>query len=658
MAHLVLPDAVNAAEPLLDPVRVPRQVVVDHQVGALQVQALTGGVGGDQDAHVLVLGEQLLVFAPFLPPDAAVDPDHRLVPAQQRPDVVDQVGEGVLVLGEDDDLAQCAVGVVQQVAVVEQRAQFGPLPVGAGPADPAGQLLKICEDLDLVVQLRHRARCGCGVDDVLFETLQFRAGQVVEAIVEAGLEILVVRTPAEELVQPTAQVALLPQAGVRDLAAPFLQPAAAAFETAPDGLGAGREAALQHGQREADGVAAAPLAGPFQVIGAAHLLAHVLGDRLVQVLLALGQVVRNGVRPPLREQRAALHREQLFLDHPPHQVARIDRVHAVAVLPLEPVTVQQRQEQLEILLLARVRGRGHEQQVPGDQAERLAEFVALGALEFVAVVVRRHAVRLVNDHQVPVGLVQLLAKLLRSRQLVHPGDQQRMLDEYVRVQRGFDHRAGEQFEPQAELLKQFLLPLLHQAPGGDHQAPGQVTAQHQLLDVEPGHDRLAGSRVVGEQEAQRRARQHLPVDGLDLVRQRPQVARCHGQHRIEQRGVPDPQRLRRQPPRLRIAVECVYPRRALQSDPRLMLPPHHGLTCLPVRVAIRDDQRVRTDPFRRHDVDGASTGNSPHPGARCQLLQPGPHDVFEPRPIAVRPVRHASQPLRRCEPQPGKRYSR
>ena len=45
----MLADAVDAPEPLLDPVRVPRQVVVDHQVRGLEVQALAGRVGGEQD---------------------------------------------------------------------------------------------------------------------------------------------------------------------------------------------------------------------------------------------------------------------------------------------------------------------------------------------------------------------------------------------------------------------------------------------------------------------------------------------------------------------------------------------------------------------------------------------------------------------------------
>ena len=44
-----LTNAVNPSEALLEPVRVPRDVVVDHQVGSLEVHALTGRVGGQQN---------------------------------------------------------------------------------------------------------------------------------------------------------------------------------------------------------------------------------------------------------------------------------------------------------------------------------------------------------------------------------------------------------------------------------------------------------------------------------------------------------------------------------------------------------------------------------------------------------------------------------
>ena len=60
MTNLGLSDAVDTAETLLDPVRVPRQVVVHHQVGTLQVDALACGVRGDEHLHFGIVLEGLL----------------------------------------------------------------------------------------------------------------------------------------------------------------------------------------------------------------------------------------------------------------------------------------------------------------------------------------------------------------------------------------------------------------------------------------------------------------------------------------------------------------------------------------------------------------------------------------------------------------------
>jgi hypothetical protein len=55
VADLGLADAVDAAEALLQPVRVPREVVVNHEVGPLQVDTFAGGVGGEQHLHLGVV---------------------------------------------------------------------------------------------------------------------------------------------------------------------------------------------------------------------------------------------------------------------------------------------------------------------------------------------------------------------------------------------------------------------------------------------------------------------------------------------------------------------------------------------------------------------------------------------------------------------------
>ena len=113
-ADLLLADAVDAAEALLDPVRVPGQVVVDHQVRGLQVEALARGVGGEQDVAVLVVGELLGDLAPLAAPDAAVDRADRLVAPEHGADPLAEVLERVAMLGEDDQLARrLAAGALQ-----------------------------------------------------------------------------------------------------------------------------------------------------------------------------------------------------------------------------------------------------------------------------------------------------------------------------------------------------------------------------------------------------------------------------------------------------------------------------------------------------------------------------------------------------------------
>lgn len=73
MTHFRLPDTVNAPKTLFQSVGVPRQIVVDHQVRALQVDALPCRVRGDENERFFVLREGFLRFAPFFAPDAAVD---------------------------------------------------------------------------------------------------------------------------------------------------------------------------------------------------------------------------------------------------------------------------------------------------------------------------------------------------------------------------------------------------------------------------------------------------------------------------------------------------------------------------------------------------------------------------------------------------------
>jgi len=98
--------------------------------------------------------------------------------------------------------------------------------------------------------------------------------------------------------------------------------------------------------------------------------------------------------------------------------------------------------------------------------------------------------------------------------------------------------------------------LLGEAARAHDQATLQVAAGDQLLDQQTRHNRLAGTGVVGEQEAQRLARQHRFVDGGDLVRQRLDQRGMHSQQGIEQVGQADAIGFRHQAKERAIGIEA------------------------------------------------------------------------------------------------------
>ena len=52
---------------------------------------------------------------------------------------------------------------------------------------------------------------------------------------------------------------------------------------------------MQDGEREADGEAALVVAFLLEPVGSVHLIAHVLGNRVVEVFLPGGELVADGV---------------------------------------------------------------------------------------------------------------------------------------------------------------------------------------------------------------------------------------------------------------------------------------------------------------------------------------------------------------------------
>ena len=211
-----------------------------------------------------------------------------------------------------------------------------------------------------------------------------------------------------------------------------------------------------------------------------------------------------------------------FLHHPAHQVGNVDLVHAITKAALETVAIEQRHEELKILLLAVMRGCGHQKEVPRQTRQELAEVIALGVFDFAAEERGRELVRLVADDQVPTAFrdLELLLHVFVAREFVETGDDEVVFEEPVAGTRRFELVVGQDFERKLEAAVKFILPLLGQAAGADDEAALQVAAGDQFLDEQPGHDGLACTGIVGEQEAQRLTRKHGLVDGRDLVRQR------------------------------------------------------------------------------------------------------------------------------------------
>ena len=504
MTDLGLADTVDTAEALLQPVRVPGQVVVDHQMRALEVDALAGGVGGQQHLNLGVVTERLLGLEPICPAHAAVDHHQRFPAAQQAGDAFLKIAEGVAMLGEDNQLlprgrpglgdSAGAVGNLRLAGLpgqasgskdlTEQTGQLPPFGVGAAVAHGQGEVLQRFQGVDFGLELG----AGAGGRGLIEDR---RLG---------GLDIAIRRVfEVRHLVRVQGQsgVGRGPGAALEHLQ--FAQPALQTFappQGLVDRLRRRGQAALQNRQGEADR-AGALLA--LQRLGAIELLAHVIANGLVEPRLRRRQPVRNRMGDALGKQRPAVELQEIFLEHAPHQIGGIGAMHAVAKPPCKAVAVEQGHKKLEVFLLAVVGSRRHQQEVAGQRREQPAQPIAPGVLDLAAKEARRQLVRLVADHQIPaaIGRLELALRL--------------------------------------------------------------VVAGDQFLDEQPGHDRLAGAGVVGEQKAQGLARQHGFVDGGDLVRQRLEQRGVHREQRVEEVRKADTPGLGHQAEERAVAVEAPRP---------------------------------------------------------------------------------------------------
>ena len=232
--------------------------------------------------------------------------------------------------------------------------------------------------------------------------------------------------------------------------------------------------------------------------------------------------------------------------------------------------------------------------------------------------------RFVADHEVPLARGQELGlKILVAAEHVEAGDPEPGLVEGVAGAARLDAIARQDREFEVEFLRQLVLPLLDQVARRDHEATLQVAPDQQLLDQKGCHDGLAGTGIVGEQEAQGLARQHLAVDGGDLMRQRLDQRGRQRQVRIEQVGQPDALGLRRQPEQVTITAERPRPPRSNQLERRLVAPVDQPVANRSARFFERDLDRLIAEPLDLDDLRHRAGYQAAHRRSGGQLLEAG-----------------------------------
>ncbi|MNH84336.1 hypothetical protein D3C73_367550 [compost metagenome] len=117
MAYLHLPDPVDAAKALFDLIRVPRKVVVDHEVAALKVYTFAGRIIRDQNQHISVLHKTFNDLPPLFTSNTPVDDLNSLWPTKPSADFFKEVVKRVLRLSEYDEFPSIAVGIDHQIVI-------------------------------------------------------------------------------------------------------------------------------------------------------------------------------------------------------------------------------------------------------------------------------------------------------------------------------------------------------------------------------------------------------------------------------------------------------------------------------------------------------------------------------------------------------------
>ena len=372
--------------------------------------------------------------------------------------------------------------------------------------------------------------------DFRAEMIQVRGRrELVDELVTFGVvQVVLVLLPVGDAALQLGQSARpLGRRQILQLGEEVLLPLGPAADRLVDRHRRARQPSLKDGAREGD--ARLPAAARLR-----QELVDVGGDRLVQIILLGVQLEGDRVRVPVREEPPAPEVAEVLLEPPerpwavraePEDVpADLRRLPADPMRLGEQIGVDEPDEMGEAVVVPVVRGGREQEHVVGVRGQFLGDLVALGLLGLVAAPgaalgVGAALVGLVDDHEVPPFAPSPLADpillgVIEGRDDVRgpvPG-----VDELLLVDRREDDVEG-----LAEPAEQLVLPLDGERRGAEDEDAIDGLAELHLLEEQARHDRLARPRVVRQEEAEPRLRQHPEVDGLDLVGERPDAGEAH-----------------------------------------------------------------------------------------------------------------------------------
>ena len=635
--HVVaLPVAVDAAHALLEPSRIPGDVVVHHQPAELEVDPLARGIGRYEVARAAGTAEELDLLLAFLPSHAAVDLRHPTREAEAF-QTADEVVHRIAVLAEDEPL------LARVARVFEHLAQLLELGFAAGVEEPPRPRAHPPERLELPLQLVDGDRDHRPEHRILVVLVPL-AGSVFMGVFVRTVDV-------EEVVPMDTVEPMLPAPQLRRAGAARAQIVDAPLDLRDPTLEGAQqrerracEPALEDAHRE-------PHRGAV-VERAAIGMEDVGGGRVVERLLAVrpgGEVVAERAAFAVRIERTAVETHHLLLG-PADEVALAGRPgESTERLPgREHLRVEQPPEEVVGRVPAHVRRRGEQEQVPhrptetaeaagrgGAAGKRFREFVAPRQVDASALGGGAQLVRLVEDREI-VGRHARIAQRFEHPLTDHGVDRHdhEVARRSPKRVAGPSVRSGDDAELQAEQGAKLPLPIADQTGWRDDKHPPESPARQHLAHIEAGHDGLARSRVVRQQEAEGVLSQHSLVDRNALVGERIDARGLACEGGVELVPVGEAQGLRSRGDSFRIPGEVErrrsrrrgrrgrLSRRILLGQLALQLP--QTRQCKPARTRLTGlpaVNRDRGDPNAFGELDLSETHvlpNAPHALARIQ----------------------------------------